>query len=249
MVEIEIRNFEKYMARKDIKNPWWFKLSNAILEDPDIFDLTPEEFKAYIYVLCQASKKMNKKVTIIYEHCTRVANVRQDSLNSMISKLSKRHIFSRIRTRSVRDPYMTRTDHGPRQEERRREEKREEENKTLADFDKSAVKFDFEKIYQQYPRKEGKSRGMKICANQIKTEIDYEKFTKAVSNYTEHCKRTKTDIKYIKHFSTFMSEWRDWVSWSEVQCSTKGRSIEDLLAIERQKEALRGNDSISGAVI
>lgn len=71
------------------------------------------------------------------------------------------------------------------------------------------VSFDFEKVYEKYPRKIGKTRGIKICEKEIKTLLDYENLLKAVSNYATTCQQTES--KFIKHFSTFMGEWRDWI--------------------------------------
>lgn len=79
--------------------------------------------------------------------------------------------------------------------------KERDENKT----------FDFESVYNSYPKKVGKSKGLKICKTQIKTTDDYQNLISAVSSYTVHCKEKITDPKYIKQFDTFMSSWRDWI--------------------------------------
>lgn len=76
-------------------------------------------------------------------------------------------------------------------------------------------KFDFESLYKKYPRKEGKSRGLKICKTQIKTREDYEKLSQAIDNYTSHTRTRVKDSTFIKHFSTFMGEWRDWVNYEQ----------------------------------
>lgn len=69
--------------------------------------------------------------------------------------------------------------------------------------------FDFEAVYQKYPLKKGKSRGMKKIQREIKKPVDFERFSKAVDNYANEVKNTEP--RYIKHFSTFVSEWTDWV--------------------------------------
>lgn len=76
-------------------------------------------------------------------------------------------------------------------------------------------KFDFESIYKKYPKKEGKSRGFKILKVQIKTKEDYENIIKAIDNYSIYCSTNIKERKYIKHFSTFMGEWRDWINYEE----------------------------------
>jgi len=67
----------------------------------------------------------------------------------------------------------------------------------------------FEEIYKTYPRKIGKKEGMQKCKNKIKTEEKYNQLKVAVENYAKYVKSTNT--QYIKHFSTFMNNWEDWI--------------------------------------
>lgn len=69
--------------------------------------------------------------------------------------------------------------------------------------------FDFEALYQLYPRKEGKTRGLTKCKKEIKTQEDYDNLRKAILTYNKinHGK----DKDYIKHFSSFMGVWRDYL--------------------------------------
>jgi hypothetical protein len=71
--------------------------------------------------------------------------------------------------------------------------------------------FDFDLIYAQYPRKVGKSNGMKKLHKIINTQELYDKVMRGVINYKEYCKNENMDIKYIKVFSTFVSgeHWND----------------------------------------
>jgi hypothetical protein len=70
--------------------------------------------------------------------------------------------------------------------------------------------FDFEALYKGYPRKDGgKSKGMEICATQIKSQKDYDDLQTAIQNYTGLVAGRKT--KHILLFKTFMSEWRDFI--------------------------------------
>jgi len=72
-------------------------------------------------------------------------------------------------------------------------------------------KFDFENHYQLYPRKAGKTKGLTICQREIKTEQDFENLRKAILNYKQICETNKTEKQFIKHFSTFMGSWRDYL--------------------------------------
>jgi hypothetical protein len=71
------------------------------------------------------------------------------------------------------------------------------------------VTFDFEKVYERYPRKEGKTDGLKKCHIDIKSQEDYNALEKAVERYSKTCREERREKKYIKQFSSFMSTWRD----------------------------------------
>lgn len=96
------------------------------------------------------------------------------------------------------------------------------------------ITLNFEEIYNAYPRKVGKAKGHDVFKREIKTLADFENLRLAVEKYTRHVTKEKTEAKYIKHFSTFMNSWRDWldpdagtaISFSE----TKPKGIEELLA-------------------
>ena len=64
------------------------------------------------------------------------------------------------------------------------------------------------KIYNEhYPLKKGKSRGLDVLSRDIKTPQDLENLILAIDSY----KKSIKDPNFIKHFSTFAKEWRDWL--------------------------------------
>lgn len=70
---------------------------------------------------------------------------------------------------------------------------------------------DLESAYKTYPLKKGKAAGMKLAAKEIKTPADLENLKSAIARYSKNLRDSKTDSKFIKHFSTFMGEWKDWL--------------------------------------
>lgn len=68
-----------------------------------------------------------------------------------------------------------------------------------------------EVAYQEYPRKQGKTPGLKVARREIKTQEDLAHLRLAIKNYATNCERHKTERAFIKLFSSFMSEWRDWL--------------------------------------
>jgi len=68
----------------------------------------------------------------------------------------------------------------------------------------------FNALYQEYPRKEGKTRGVQTLKRRIKNQSQFEALRRAVSNYAAHCLKNAIEKKYTKLFSTFANEWEDW---------------------------------------
>lgn len=85
--------------------------------------------------------------------------------------------------------------------------------------------FEFESVYKEfYPRKQGKVDGLAQCKKQIKNQLDYDTWVKAVKNYSDYY-RTPVGAGTFRpeplHFDTFMNKgrWRefadpDWVGWA-----------------------------------
>lgn len=71
--------------------------------------------------------------------------------------------------------------------------------------------FDFDTLYQAFPRKKGKQNGASIFKRTITTQGDYDNLLKAVKNYNAECNKNDIEERWIKHFSTFMNCWEDYV--------------------------------------
>lgn len=68
---------------------------------------------------------------------------------------------------------------------------------------------EFEGVYTEYPRKEGKKGGWKIYKREITTDLDRETLLKAIRKY--RAMNAGKEKEYLKHFDTFMNNWRDYV--------------------------------------
>lgn len=104
-IEIEIIQWDKHQPRKDIKHPTWFALSNRVLEDAKLFDLTDGEWKALLYIFCQASQQNSAKVRLSFAHAKRVCEIPEKTLRTAIDKLAYAGVTSAyaIRTDTLRD--------------------------------------------------------------------------------------------------------------------------------------------------
>lgn len=87
------------------------------------------------------------------------------------------------------------------------------------------IKAEIEKIYLElYPLKEGKQKGIETLSKSVKTPEDLELLKSAIEKY----KRSIKDPKYIKHFSTFATEWKDWLDASAGQSELQLNKSHDV---------------------
>lgn len=92
IIEIEIKGYDKYKCRKDIVNPQWFKASNQIFEDDDLFDFTLEEMAVWWYILAACSKQKSKVVRISVKKAA--ARIPPELLHKTVEKLINAGICS-----------------------------------------------------------------------------------------------------------------------------------------------------------
>lgn len=201
VLTIQIKNWAKFNPRKDIKKPSWFALGHDLVTDPDFFSFNHGEFKAWIYILSQASKKQSETVFANIDHAEKVSGItKKDFLNAVrkLELLQVIHVHDtdtlRARDEDVTSPNPTQPDPTkPNQTEQR--------------F------FDFEFLYKKYPLKKGKATGLARLAKIITTQEDYDQFSKAIDRYKADCVASGT---FFKHFSSFVGTekvqpWRDWL--------------------------------------
>lgn len=205
---IKFINWDKHQPRRDLKKPWYLNFQNDFFLDSKMYALDNEERLCLIYLLCEASRANGSgSVQIIQEHYRVHSRLPDRVLSRTIKKLLELRVIEQPRERGL---YVSCT---PSVQQIRIEEIRIEENRTYMPDSTNPVRpiFDFESLYKKYPRKEGRAAGLKICKAQIKAEEEFSLLSKAIDRYAEHCKKNATEPRYIKHFSSFMSHWRDWL--------------------------------------
>lgn len=101
--------------------------------------------------------------------------------------------------------------------------KRKESKVKEINNDKNIPSFNFDHLYQLYPKKAGKKIGVQRCESQIKSSDKYDQLKLSIENYSQQCRNDDTDRKYIKQFSTFMNCWEDYL---EIEKSRQDQAIE-----------------------
>lgn len=98
----------------------------------------------------------------------------------------------------------------------------------------SPADLDFESIYRLYPRKSGKTEGLKKCRKMIRTQQDYDNLKLALKKFSKHHNGIGTNPAYLPYFSTFMSSWTDWLDADVGQVKmTTGQSETTAEYVER----------------
>lgn len=234
---IEITNWDKYNPRKDLKVTSWVRLQNSLFEDPSFIEFNQGELLFWVYLLSMVSKKQSGQIKFSLTHAIRIGRFNVCDVDGAFTKLIEMdcvRIIEGARTQTLRACNVDDTLRDERnvtnetneqkkagnqnsgeseisvQEESEVEEALQEEDPPSIE---KKLRFNFEAIYQEYPRKDGKQQGLRICKARIKNQEDYDKLLCAVRRYRAQCDREGTEKQFIKHFSTFMfgDKWKDWL--------------------------------------
>lgn len=212
LIKIEFLNWEKYQGKgKHWNNASWFRIQNNLDEHP-LYDLLNDaEFRFFIFLMCLISRRAHKDGTVetMFNTLSRTSSVKKNDIKNAIKKLESLQILkttvSVVCPSNVRG--MSATLHNITLHNKYTCSLAPRASENDQNFDH----FDFETLYAAYPRKIGKKRGMQICNKRIRNQADFDALRKAIDNYAMHCKHEKTETQYIKHFSTFMNSYEDWI--------------------------------------
>lgn len=91
---------------------------------------------------------------------------------------------------------------------------------------------EIERIYaEHYPLKIGKQKGVEKLSSEIRSEHDLNQLAAAIARYKSNIK-PGTEPKFIKHFSTFATTWREWLDPSAGQADSIAVEKADLSQIQ-----------------
>ena len=81
---------------------------------------------------------------------------------------------------------------------------------------------EFEKLWEVYPRKQGKVKSQSIYTKLHSTNKNiYQQIETAIKNYNMSCVDNKTEPRYVMHGSTFFGgRWEDYIDYKPVKSGT-----------------------------
>lgn len=118
-MNLHVTNFDKWHSDATKKKYFYFKCDAGMVDSPDFFDFTAEEFKAWIYILSLCARSRSATIQINLVHARRNARVRTKNFLSSVKKLQGLGAVS----------ILTEEKTPRRVEKSREEERREEESK------------------------------------------------------------------------------------------------------------------------
>lgn len=175
----------------------WLKVSNRIYSSRSLRELSAEEKWVFIGVLCLCSQHTSATVRYSPEDLAWELRMPIKTINSCLEKLQRNATVAVLRHNC----------------DSREEKSREEENIAQKAPSPPAPVFDFSVLYEKYPRKLGKKRGLSALKTRVRKKEEYDSLTDAVLNYSRWCKEQRLETRFVKHFSTFAGCWEDWVEY------------------------------------
>jgi hypothetical protein len=72
--------------------------------------------------------------------------------------------------------------------------------------------FDFEPLYERYPNKQGKAKGIAKLKALVKTEAEFQAVLRGLECFIRDEKRKGTETRFYPHFSTWVNgkRWEDY---------------------------------------
>lgn len=106
LVKIKIPNWTKFNPRKDRANYTWFRLENGFFSDQQVFGLSAEQQRLFIFLLCELSKQNRDEVSLNPEY---VAAVLRSTPSEILHELN---VLSEFKLIDVIMPADSRHDDG-----------------------------------------------------------------------------------------------------------------------------------------
>jgi len=187
---VKVLNWSKYQSDHGRNTYIWFRFHHGFFRHGQALKLGPDGTFLFTYLLCECADRKTDELTIYSPITTAQLGWNHTKLIKTLKSLSDAGCIAQIEYEASHTAVPDRI----------------EENRIEYNDD-----FDFEILYKQYPRKEGKQSGMKICRREITTPELFGLLDKAIQQYAAHCRASGTERRFIKQFSTFMACWRDYL--------------------------------------
>lgn len=93
-VSLKLINFGQYAIRtKDYNSITWFSCPVDLLVHPDMFGITGDEFKAFVWIVSVAAKCQSETIRLNISHASHLLSIEIDAVVSMLQKLESKRVL------------------------------------------------------------------------------------------------------------------------------------------------------------
>jgi hypothetical protein len=219
-VTVSILKWAEYNPRSDVKKPSWFRVEYRLLEHPDFYDFTHEEFIAWFYVCAQACRLNSDTVRLNYAHAQATRRISRKALDSALKKLTEiqmvrihvtdanANVTHTSRIRHADDTHTNATGRDGTEQDGTEQE--------TVSPGAAQVTLDFDAFWSKYPRKIKKPDARVRFERLIRDQQDYTLLLQALNRFCAYHQQEQTQVKYIPHCTTFLGTketqaWREWL--------------------------------------
>jgi hypothetical protein len=211
-VEICIKNWEKFNPRSDRKKHSWFRLEVDWYDNESLFGLSWQQKSLWPVLLAiYANKYSAGFVTINVSYIADKVKLPIDKIFLAIESFADKGVIE-IRKGAVTSGNRATPQNTEPHTTNVRTNVRDVTNNNAQNSPAPlGAVFDLEALYRIYPRKQGKQKGMTKLASVVKNQERYGQVKIAIERYKAHCEAKSIEGQFVKYFSSFMSEWQDWL--------------------------------------
>ena len=215
-MKITIIGFKKFNPRSDLKSMPWLRLQNDFYDKEDFFDEDVNTTWLFIFLLCQCAQKVSDSIEFSEKYMITKSKLKKNDFRKALTRLLDKHLISLDTNESDRistDSCLT----------------NEQNEQNEHDRDRSR-EFDITVIYDTYPKKIGKAKGLEKLNKIIKDQKKYDEVLHGVKKYCDYVLKENIEKKYIKQFDT----WVNQESWND-ECTIDYQDAHDPFADDRLK--------------
>ena len=215
----------EYDTDSIISDACFTKIQNAVLDALCRYRIPGEEMQCLLVILRKTAGFGKKSDNISLSLFSELTGIKRQNVNRALKSLSSKKITCVIKkddrevsNYAINFNYMEwasvikkdstplnpviKNDSSLASKMMPTKEKIKEKKNTLVDC--------FEKLWSDYPKKDGRKAAQKHFIATVKTDEDCQRIRTALDNYLAYLNTTATPQQFIKNGSTWFSNWQDW---------------------------------------
>lgn len=223
-IKLTIVKWREFNPPSDfVRHPHWFRINQNIITSMSLFGMNPQQKWVWICILTECSRKNSDTINVKITYIASISGTSTRTVVQAIETLKENGSLSV--DCQLTDSSLT------------------THNTTLQTNTTNITKhicpvFDFEKVFEKYPKRpnQNKERAFKTLQSTVNTELDLELCVKAAIHYQRYVTHQKVEQQFIKQFSTWSNQWREWIVEAEMTKSAGDLWLEKMLAKEKQEQ-------------